>query len=111
MFRFTIRDVLWLTVVVALAVGWWVERNRAIHARKAAIDYWDSTITPQLLDEYLTEYGRKRDDRPILDVRRPPRFDLPPLPHGFAWTLAPDGSELSVQPSQSPADPATPDRP
>jgi hypothetical protein len=23
MFRFTIRDVLWLTVVVALAVGWW----------------------------------------------------------------------------------------
>jgi hypothetical protein len=22
MFRFTIRDVLWLTVVVALAVGW-----------------------------------------------------------------------------------------
>jgi hypothetical protein len=26
MFRFTIRDVLWLTVVVALGVGWWVER-------------------------------------------------------------------------------------
>jgi hypothetical protein len=23
MFRFTIGDVLWLTVVVALAVGWW----------------------------------------------------------------------------------------
>jgi hypothetical protein len=28
MFRFTIRDVLWLTVVVALAVGWWVEHRR-----------------------------------------------------------------------------------
>jgi hypothetical protein len=27
MFRFTIRDVLWLTVVVALATGWWVDRN------------------------------------------------------------------------------------
>jgi hypothetical protein len=25
MFRFTIRDVLWLTVVVALGVGWWIE--------------------------------------------------------------------------------------
>src|SRR5262245_7250575 len=28
MFRFTIRDVLWLMVVVALAVGWWVDRQR-----------------------------------------------------------------------------------
>jgi len=27
MFRFTIRDVLWLTVVVALGVGWTVERS------------------------------------------------------------------------------------
>ena len=25
--RFTIRDLLWLTVVVALAVGWWLERH------------------------------------------------------------------------------------
>jgi hypothetical protein len=23
--RFTIRDLLWLTVVVALAVGWWID--------------------------------------------------------------------------------------
>jgi len=29
MFRFTIRDVLWLTVVVALGVGWWVDRREA----------------------------------------------------------------------------------
>jgi hypothetical protein len=29
MFRCTIRDLLWLTVVVALAVGWWVERANA----------------------------------------------------------------------------------
>ena len=26
MFRFTIRDVLWLTVVVALGIGWWINR-------------------------------------------------------------------------------------
>lgn len=26
MFRFTIRDVLWLTVVTALACAWWIER-------------------------------------------------------------------------------------
>jgi len=29
MFRFTIRDVLWLTVVVGLAVAWWVARDTA----------------------------------------------------------------------------------
>jgi len=27
-FRFTIRDVLWLTVVVAMSVGWWIEHRR-----------------------------------------------------------------------------------
>ena len=33
MFRFTIRDVLWLTVVVALAVGWWIDRKSISDAR------------------------------------------------------------------------------
>jgi hypothetical protein len=28
MFRFTIRDVLWLTVVIAMGVGWWIEHRR-----------------------------------------------------------------------------------
>jgi hypothetical protein len=28
MFRFTIRDVLWLTVAVAMALGWWNEHRR-----------------------------------------------------------------------------------
>jgi len=28
MFRFSIRDVLWLTVVVALAVGWWLDHRQ-----------------------------------------------------------------------------------
>jgi hypothetical protein len=38
MFRFTIRDVLWLTVVVAMAAGWYCDRTRQaaaflMHAR------------------------------------------------------------------------------
>jgi len=28
MFKFTIRDLLWLTIVAALAAGWWVDRSR-----------------------------------------------------------------------------------
>jgi hypothetical protein len=27
--RFTIRDLLWLIVVVALAVGWWLDHRQA----------------------------------------------------------------------------------
>jgi len=29
MLRFTIRDVLWLTVVVGLGCGWWIEHRRS----------------------------------------------------------------------------------
>ena len=34
MFRFTIRDLLWLMVVVGLAVGWWLD-HRAVGALRA----------------------------------------------------------------------------
>ena len=27
-FRFTIRDLLWLTLVVAMSVGWWLDHRR-----------------------------------------------------------------------------------
>jgi hypothetical protein len=107
MFRFTIRDVLWLTVVVALGVAWVMERNKAIHARTAAIQSWDASLTPELLEEYLREYGEKRDDRPVPDYppSGPPNFILPPPPDGYAWAVTPDGSELFAQPT------ATPNRP
>ena len=29
MLRFAIRGVLWLTVVVAMGVGWWTDRDRS----------------------------------------------------------------------------------
>jgi len=28
MFRFTIRDVLWFTIVVALTLSWWIDNRR-----------------------------------------------------------------------------------
>jgi len=31
MFRFMIRDILWLTLVAAVAVGWWVEHRGTEH--------------------------------------------------------------------------------
>ena len=29
--RFSIRDLLWLTLVVALAMGWWLDHRRLTH--------------------------------------------------------------------------------
>jgi len=49
--RFTIRDLLWLTVVVALAVGWGMEyrKSQALQRktgewRKAMTDFVDYTV-------------------------------------------------------------------
>jgi len=35
MFRFTIRDVLWLTAVVALLVAWWIDHRTLAPDAKA----------------------------------------------------------------------------
>jgi hypothetical protein len=35
MFRFTIRDVLWLMVVVGMSVGWWLDHRRAAEVHLA----------------------------------------------------------------------------
>jgi hypothetical protein len=40
MFRFTIRDVLWLTVVVALAFAWWMNRAQLM----GMAEYRDSIV-------------------------------------------------------------------
>ena len=34
MLRFTIRDLLWLMVVVGMGVGWWVDHKAAMHTRQ-----------------------------------------------------------------------------
>jgi len=40
MFRFTIRDVLWMTVVVALGVGWFAERRLLLSELRRANNLW-----------------------------------------------------------------------
>ena len=34
MFKFTIRDLLWLTVVVALGVAWWMDHQDLLPQRR-----------------------------------------------------------------------------
>jgi len=40
MLRFTIRDVLWLTLVLGLAVGWWVDHRRQADQLQKFQDPW-----------------------------------------------------------------------
>ena len=56
MLRFTIRDVLWLMVIVGLAVGWWVDHSRhADTARRLdAVEH----MLQATLDQYSKELGR-----------------------------------------------------
>jgi hypothetical protein len=52
MFKFAIRDVLWLTVVVALAAAWFVDRSRLV---KLAEERKTWELRAQSLAESLEE--------------------------------------------------------
>ncbi|HEY2414775.1 MAG TPA: hypothetical protein VGI40_21195 [Pirellulaceae bacterium] len=53
MFRFTIRDLLWLIVVVAMGCGWWFDRREAKGVIKAQFES---------LKIYYDYVGAKSDD-------------------------------------------------
>ena len=46
--RFTIREVLWLMVVVGLGVGWWVDRTRLAERIALLEHYFSSPEAPRL---------------------------------------------------------------
>jgi hypothetical protein len=49
MFHFTIRDVLWLTALVAMGLGWWTEWREANKARE--LDWNLKGLTELIKDE------------------------------------------------------------
>lgn len=52
--RFTIRDLLWLTLVVGLALGWWAER-RNTHRRIEVIRAWAGIVGADAYPKELFE--------------------------------------------------------
>ena len=53
--RFTIRDLLWLTALVALAVGWWLDHHRSSKNRFQVSDGGSVlTIVDSQTDTVLT---------------------------------------------------------
>jgi len=71
MFRFTIRDVLWLTVVVGLGLGWWMDRqslsNRLRHAETVIGGF-------KLLDDrfpaWQAEFARWLDEQRLQEAEK-----------------------------------------
>ena len=45
MLRFSIRDLLWLTFVVGVALGWWIDRQRLSAGLQAEIDRANQSAT------------------------------------------------------------------
>jgi hypothetical protein len=67
MFRFTIRELVLLTLVVALGVGWWIDRSQVASAKRAFENdarsmsrYFDANRSPYADDaERMKEYFQK----------------------------------------------------
>jgi hypothetical protein len=59
MFRFGIRDVLWLTVVVGMGVGWQIDRTRIESRRQEAVD--EASLSWGLLEISREDYRNLRE--------------------------------------------------
>jgi hypothetical protein len=64
MFRFTIRDVLWLTAVVALGVGWWADHARQMSRQREA-----AKIHNQDLRQFLGELTALKEQNASLEMQ------------------------------------------
>ena len=77
MFRFTIRDVLWLTVVVALAVGWWYEHNRAAIQQRSAQKWRENALYLHQTYYNETSYSLELRDANGVVVKSASTTDVP----------------------------------
>jgi len=73
MFRFTIRDVLWLTLAVGLGAGWFVEHREQVRLRLN-----QARIQGELVRSHQAEAMRARDSEASNRLRQPLTPELNP---------------------------------
>lgn len=64
MFRFTTRDLLWLTVVVAMGLGWWIH-----HARQMARQKESARIHHADIRQLLGEIAALKESNAALELQ------------------------------------------
>jgi hypothetical protein len=92
--KFSIRDLLWFTVVVALAVGWWVDRSKLLalwtsaeaESRKNAQEVKKLTASLQgvqlAIQDWGLEYSRANGGK--VELKLPERSPILLLPSSQA---------------------------
>ena len=84
MFRFSIRDVLWLTVVAAVAVAWWLDRRQLdvpaadYHRLKSGEEAFNKQVE-QAIQQAIAAQATVEKRRPVPgddNYRFPPEYPL-----------------------------------
>ena len=75
--RFTIRDVMWLTLVVALSLGWWFSHQAIDAQRTAAVQqahrFWKGFGDTKRLFDW--GQSQSKDDSWMTNTVTPPHVD------------------------------------
>jgi hypothetical protein len=88
MIRFTIRDVLWLTALVAMGLGWGLDNRASVRQRK---EFKLTTLRLEqglksknkeatILRFMLNSSRKELDDRKIANAEANTRASMPPAP-------------------------------
>ena len=64
MFRFTMRELVLVTLIVAMGLGWWLDRNNLVRVSKFKAQFWERcaiAFQGQLeRDGYAVDVGHER---------------------------------------------------
>ena len=69
--KFSIRDLLLVTVIVALAVGWWVDRKQLL--RESSLKRQNGAVEVQGESSQLERYGYRLLPNSSAPARNPPK--------------------------------------